>query len=387
MGSSCPCLSQSAAGALLLGIDSLVTANGKYSAFGTDTTYPESYGVGCARHDINLEPDCTQMICSEMGNGMAYRNWCVERWCWVDELNCSKAHARSKYVPDRNISYSYEACGDTAAYVATTYEAFHEQRTSPSSWSSLSIAVPIIPVAVLLLFLMACLLRRERRNKQVHRMRSKHKDACSKSWKALQAQRYRDANPLLGPTAEQPKLREAKSKVMRGPTRLGNGTKRESDQRVGFYLLDADFVRHRYLEWTRRDLEVEEEEDEDDQESLAASFKRSSAQGIGKMAVGGAQKAADGAQRVAASAVHHAAQALRRKSARSTKGHGPSSQLSAQDLPEVQELPEPLEPLPPWQTLRTILADDGLPVVRYFEMSKKALMRQLYTGSVLAISQ
>lgn len=111
---SCPCLSAeriadtvantSVVNALYANI-----AGQQFSAFSSNATYPETYGVLCDDHDKLKPPYCTSSWCD---TAEVYQRWCYERWCWVDTNNCTGVSVPSStnYFAPLALYYSYETC-------------------------------------------------------------------------------------------------------------------------------------------------------------------------------------------------------------------------------------------------------------------------------------
>ena len=74
--SACPCLSAADVSrrfTALLNDDGTLPINGY--------NYPAGYGVGCAKHDAELQPFCVD----ESGDAVPEPpRWCHESWCYVD---------------------------------------------------------------------------------------------------------------------------------------------------------------------------------------------------------------------------------------------------------------------------------------------------------------
>lgn len=166
---------------------------------------------------------------------------------------------------------------------------------------------------------------------------------------------------------------------------------------MGFYLLDADYVRRRYLEAVQHDDAGLSDDDDDD---AVVSFKhRPVVAGLAvawKMITQGVSKFAElcallnpcGSSTLARSSSFARKGARRMRAKFSGHEEKKSSMPSRKDgaLPSLEAVAGGLGPLPPWQTLRGIKDSDGLPVVRYFKMSRDALLQQAFAGSVLAVS-
>lgn len=68
--------------------------------------YPETYGVGCDTHDVNMAP-----FCDHSNDNPTF---CPRRFCYIDPEVChlsrTSTYAKSSFFPD--LYYSYEACGE-----------------------------------------------------------------------------------------------------------------------------------------------------------------------------------------------------------------------------------------------------------------------------------
>lgn len=87
-----------------------------------------TYGVTCGQHDKE-RPLCastpTVGVCDGSvqpppsqctGDG---KEWCSDRWCYVDPANCSVAMSHSRAFPSSGRYYSYATCGNLDVYSAT----------------------------------------------------------------------------------------------------------------------------------------------------------------------------------------------------------------------------------------------------------------------------
>lgn len=113
----CPCLDQSI-------VHAMTHANNHSCvAIAGSMIYdiPSGYGAGCAAHDEDDGPGCTDADAPV---------WCERAWCYVDAEACRAtsdvSFARSVLFHDSGLSYSYEACGgdvysyaDVARYLRT----------------------------------------------------------------------------------------------------------------------------------------------------------------------------------------------------------------------------------------------------------------------------
>lgn len=97
---------------------------------GETYTYPLSYGIGCALHDLERGPFCHEGIAEDgTVDYDVMPSWCTDMWCFVNASACNTASLLSEYVASANLSYSYSACG--AENTRSDYHAAKQPRPPP----------------------------------------------------------------------------------------------------------------------------------------------------------------------------------------------------------------------------------------------------------------
>ena len=124
--SSCPCLTPAEAAAIQQNATFMTIGSTKYPWPGA---YSSSYGVGCAVHDVFIEPYCESRWCSMPINGDCMPRWCSETWCWVNPASCSGVPpaVKSSYFSTVPLYFSYASCNGT-----NTFSDFYEAATGPT---------------------------------------------------------------------------------------------------------------------------------------------------------------------------------------------------------------------------------------------------------------
>jgi hypothetical protein len=106
---TCPCLTSHGSG-----LDAYKNGNGDIVY--ADFIYPDDYGLGCKKQDIDpvpLQPYCGD----EDGNLKSHAPlWCDKSFCYVDPNNCSQLYFRSGYFPNANLFYSFQTCGSNGTF-------------------------------------------------------------------------------------------------------------------------------------------------------------------------------------------------------------------------------------------------------------------------------
>ena len=105
----CPCLTNAQRTAMT-GWSKFENADGttKVTLAGIDYSYPADYGINtCEVHDAGRDPYCSKPDPPE---------WCAERWCYIDEANCSYPVLLSSYFAGAGLKYSYRTCGSQNSF-------------------------------------------------------------------------------------------------------------------------------------------------------------------------------------------------------------------------------------------------------------------------------
>ena len=218
--SRCPCLSPSVVAALTVNI-TVVTVQGQmFSAFTPGAVYPSTYGVGCGTHDLPLPPLCQTMVCGD-GTAECFQSFCADAWCWVDESACLGLESTpSTFFPGMNLSYSYTTCNSTDRFSSTYLAPPPPPPDQDQEKWTVEMVTGISSGSVAGLILLALLtwqLRKEQIKSQVLRRKIQIREKCS----------------------------EAYEQIFK---RVTKETRDRATDSVGFYFVDAEYLRRAALE-------------------------------------------------------------------------------------------------------------------------------------------